>query len=77
MARNIGLGRFALLAAMMAASAQGGADIYNIHPQYRGLIPGITIQGNEDTFGTYRASSRTHKRYLRKHHLGKFRKGRR
>lgn len=71
------MGRFALLAAMLAASAKGGADLYNIPPQYRGMIPGITIQGNEETFGTYRASSRTHKRYLRQHHLGKFKKGRR
>lgn len=69
MARSIGLGRLGLMAAMLAAAAQGGADIYNIHR--------ITIQGNEETFGTYRASSRTHKRYLRKHHLGKFKKGRR
>ena len=65
MTRTIGLGRSALLAAMMAASVQGVMN------------PGITIQGNEDTFGTYRASSRTHKRYLRQHHLGKFKKGRR
>jgi hypothetical protein len=71
------MGRFALLAAMMAAAAQGGADIYSINPQYRGMIPGITIRGDEESFGTYRASSRTLKRYLRQHHLGKFKKGRR
>lgn len=33
--------------------------------------------GSPEAFGTYRASTRTHKRYLRQHHLGKFKKGRR
>ena len=32
--------------------------------------------GGESEYGAQRANSRTHKRFLRKHHLGKFKKNR-
>lgn len=32
--------------------------------------------GQEAEYGAQRANSRTHKRFLRKHHLGKFKKNR-
>ena len=66
------LGMMAALAAMVA----GDEEVYNI---YGGTplvsMQGVTVASSPVYFGLYRAGARAHKRYLRKNHLGKFRKG--
>ena len=65
------LGLMAALAAMVA----GDEVVYNIYGRTPLVqMPDVTIQSNPAYFGLYRAGARTHKRYLRKNHLGKFRK---
>ena len=65
-----------MAALLMASQSQGDF----INPIYRmppiPMMPVIKEQGSPESFGLYRANSRTHKAYLRKHHLGKFKKGR-
>ena len=66
------LGIMAALAAMVA----GDEEVYNIYVRTPLVqMPGVTIQSNPAYFGLYRAGARAHKQYLRKNHLGKFRKG--
>lgn len=47
--------------------------VFRIGPDalYKGPVYFI---GAEADYGTQRANSKTHKRYLRQHHLGKFKK---
>ena len=65
-----------MMAALEAMVAGGGGEealtIYDKAP----LVPmhGVTIASSPANFGLYRAGARAHKRYLRKNHLGKFRK---
>ena len=61
--------------AALAAMAAGDEAVFNIY----GRTPLVQMQGvttaiNPANFGLYRAGARAHKRYLRKNHLGKFRK---
>ena len=61
--------------AALAAMATGDEKVFNIY----GRTPlvqtqGVTIASNPAYFGLYRAGAKAHKRYLRKNHLGKFRK---
>lgn len=68
------LGMMAAVAAMVA----GDEDVYDVYNFY-GKAPlvqlqGVTIASSPVYFGLYRAGARAHKRYLRKNHLGKFRK---
>lgn len=45
-------------------------------PDYGGMMPLVKERrGDVEAYGLYRASSKTHKRYLRKNHLGKIKKG--
>ena len=64
----------AALEAMIAG--RGDEEVYNI---YGGTplvsMQGVTVASSPVYFGLYRAGARAHKRYLRKNHLGKFRKG--
>ena len=67
------LGIMTVLAAMVAGGGGGEAlTIYDKTPFVQ--MHGVTIQSNPAYFGLYRAGARAHKRYLRKNHLGKFRK---
>ena len=64
------LGIMAALAAMVA----GDEEVHNIYGRTPLVqMPGVTVQSNPAYFGLYRAGA--HKQYLRKNHLGKFRKG--
>ena len=66
------LGIMAALAAMVA----GDEEVHNIYGRTPLVsMPGVTVQSNPAYFGLYRAGARAHKQYLRKNHLGKFRKG--
>ena len=72
--------RAALMAFMaQIIASQGKAGDVNLFGNVPILqpMPLVRESGSPEAFGTYRASTRTHKRYLRKHHLGKFKKGRR
>lgn len=74
--RRIGL--FAALAALFAQeNGTGGGKTYPyLMPDYGGMMPLVKERrGDVEAYGLYRASSKTHKRYLRKNHLGKFKKG--
>ena len=65
------LGLMAAVAAMVA----GDEDVYNFYGKAPFVqMQGVTIASNPANFGLYRAGARAHKRYLRKNHLGKFRK---
>ena len=67
--------KFGMMAAL-AAMAAGDEEVFNIYD--RGPLvqmQGVTTASNPAYFGLYRAGARAHKRYLRKNHLGKFRKG--
>ena len=50
--------------------------ISSIYPSIAdlGFFNKILYTTSREDYGLQRASSRTHKQYLRKHHLGKFRK---
>ena len=66
------LGMMAALAAMVA----GDEEVYNIYGRTPLVsMQGVTVASSPVYFGLYRAGARAHKRYLRKNHLGKFRKG--
>ena len=65
------LGMMAALAAM-AAGDEGVFNIYGRTPLAQ--MYNVTIASNPAYFGLYRAGAKAHKRYLRKNHLGKFRK---
>ena len=66
------LGMMAALAAMVA----GDEEVYNIYGRTPLVsMQGVTVASSPVYFGFYRAGARAHKRYLRKNHLGKFRKG--
>ena len=67
---------FPFLAAMLAAAAMGGGNINEL-PPVPVLPNGNITQVHPESFGLYQASKRTHKRYLRAHRLGKFKKGKR
>ena len=63
----------AALAAMVAGG--GGEEVFNLYDRTPLVqTQGVTIAINPTNFGLYRAGARAHKRYLRKNHLGKFRK---
>ena len=65
------LGIMAALAAMVA----GDEEVHNIYGKAPLVsMQGVTVASSPAYFGLYRAGARAHKRYLRKNHLGKFRK---
>ena len=65
------LGMMAALAAMVA----GDEEVFNLYGRTPLVqMQGVTTASNPAYFGLYRAGARAHKRYLRKNHLGKFRK---
>ena len=65
------LGIMAALAAMVA----GDEAVHNIYCRTPLVsMQGVTVASSPVYFGLYRAGARAHKRYLRKNHLGKFRK---
>ena len=66
----------ALMAQIFASQSKAGAEISNQGAPLFGM-PILRDSGSPESFGIWRANSRTHKRYLRQHHLGKFKKGRR
>ena len=55
----------------------GGGNITSEIPVVPVLNPVVTTQVNPTNFGLYQANKRTHKKYLRAHHLGKFAKKKR
>lgn len=66
------LGMMAALAAMAGGMGKDKDDvIFDQAPLY---IPGVITAIKPTQFGIYRAGSKTHKQFLRRHHLGKFRK---
>ena len=66
--------KFGMMAAL-AAMAAGDEEVFNIYDRCPLVqMQGVTIASNPVYFGLYRAGARAHKRYLRKNHLGKFRK---
>ena len=68
---------FPYLAAILAAAANGGGNITSEIHVVPVLNPVVTTQVNPTNFGLYQANKRTHKKYLRAHHLGKFAKKKR
>ena len=63
------------LMAALAAIVAGDEEVHNIYGRTPFVqMPGVTTASNPAYFGLYRAGARAHKRYLRKNHLGKFRK---
>lgn len=66
------MGMMAALAAMAGGMGKDeNQDILDYSPPY---MPGVITAINPTEFGIYRAGSKTHKQFLRRHHLGKFRK---
>ena len=64
------------LMAALAAMATGDEEVFNIYGRTPLVqMQNVTIASNPAYFGLYRAGARAHKQYLRKNHLGKFRKG--
>lgn len=67
----------ALAAQIFASQSKAGdANLFGNVPILQPMSL-VRESGSPETFGIWRANSRTHKRYLRQHHLGKFKKGRR
>ena len=69
--------KFGMMMAALEALIAGRGDeraltIYDKTPLVQ--MHNVTIASNPANFGLYRAGARAHKRYLRKNHLGKFRK---
>ena len=63
------------LMAALAAMAAGDEEVHNIYGRTPLVsMQGVTVASSPVYFGLYRAGARAHKRYLRKNHLGKFRK---
>ena len=63
----------AALEAMIAG--RGDEEVFNFYGRTPFVqMQGVTTASNPAYFGLYRAGARAHKRYLRKNHLGKFRK---
>lgn len=66
--------RHILSALAMALMAQSNADTATLAPPTPILPVLKTTSVNPTDFGIYMANKRTHKHYLRTHHLGKFAK---
>ena len=63
----------AALEAMIAG--RGDEEVFNIYGRTPFVqMQNVTISSNPAYFGLYRAGAKAHKRFLRKNHLGKFRK---
>ena len=66
------VGMMAALAALVASSRQDAVNIYDCVPTVS--MPYVTLSSHPADYGLYKASTKTHKHYLRSNHLGKFRK---
>ena len=73
MRKKFGMMMAALEALIAGRGDEGALTIYDKTPLVQ--MHNVTIASNPEYFGLYRAGARAHKRYLRKNHLGKFRKG--
>ena len=70
--------KFGMMMAALEAMIAGRGDekVFNLYGRTPIVeMQGVTNASNPANFGLYRAGARAHKRYLRKNHLGKFRKG--
>lgn len=66
--------RFGMMAALAAMAGGMGKDENQVLDDSPSNMPGVITAINPTEFGIYRAGSKTHKQFLRRHHLGKFRK---
>lgn len=66
------VGMMAALAALVASSGKDAVNPFDYVPPVS--MPYVTLSSHPADYGLYKASTKTHKQYLRSNHLGKFRK---